>query len=160
MTLLESVKYAKDKQTTINKQTTSIDETVADDIVVEEKTVVEEKGNNLSPYTLPLTLSFVMLYGPFFMWMVRAPYGIIIGEGVVGAILLITGAFFAIWKKLCWPKDKWLWIATILIVVLLLSNIIGRLVGYGNIFLLLSAIFFYLLWTLYFGIRFWQANKK
>lgn len=140
---------AKGKRTIIVKQATPI-----------EETVVEEKHNNLSLFTLPLSFGLAMLFGPFGFWIMNGPYDMIIGEGVVGVVLLLAGVLLAIRKQLSWPKDKWLCIATVCIVILVLTAAVCRLVGYSNMYLPLSVFLFCPLWVVCFGIRFWQANKK
>lgn len=142
-------KQSKTEQTIIDKPAMPI-----------EETIVEEQHNNLSIFTLPLILGLAILFAPFSFWLMRFPSDLIVGEGSVGAVLLLAGVLLAIWKKLSLPKDKWLCIATVCIMILVLTVVICRLVGYSNMYLPLSLFLFCPLWLVYFGIRFWQANKK
>lgn len=139
----------KSKRTMIVKQAARI-----------EETVVEENHNNLSLFTLPLSLGLAMLFGPFVFWIMNVPYDMIIGEGVVGAVLLLAGVLLAIRKQLSWPKDKWLWIATIIIVVLMMTAAVCRIAFHNMMPLVMSLFLLCPLWNVYFGIRFWHANKK
>lgn len=126
----------------------------------EEKPLQEEERKNLAPFTLPLTLGFAMAFAPFNFWVMRLPEDMISGQGAVALVLLMAGIGVAIWKKLRWPKDKWLWIATGFVAALLLTAVVCRLFFHNNVYLTLSLFLFYPLWLVYFGIRFWQANKE
>lgn len=125
-----------------------------------EEKLLEEERKDLTYFTLPLTLGFAMAFAPFNFWVMRMPEDMFAGQGAVALVLLITGIGVAIWKKLRWPKDKWLWIATGCIAALLLTAAVCRLFFHNSVVLTLSLFLFYPLGILYFGIRFWQANKK
>lgn len=132
----------------------------AEDNAQEEKPLQAEERKDLAPFTLPLTLGFAMAFAPFNFWVMRLPEDMISGQGAVALVLLIAGIGVAIWKKLRWPKDKWLWIATGFVAALLLTAVACRLFFHNNVYMTLSLFLFYPLWLVYFGIRFWQANKE
>lgn len=132
----------------------------AEENTKEEKPLQEEERKNLAPFTLPLTLGFAMAFAPFNFWVMRLPEDMISGQGAVALVLLMAGIGVAIRKKLRWPKDKWLWIATGFVAALLLTAVVCRLFFHNNVYLTLSLFLFYPLWLVYFGIRFWQANKE
>lgn len=131
----------------------------AEDNAQEEK-LLEEERKDLTYFTLPLTLGFAMAFAPFNFWVMRLPEDMFAGQGAVALVLLIAGIGVAIWKKLRWPKDKWLWIAIGCVAALLLTVVVCRLFFHNSVYLTLSLFLFYPLGILYFGIRFWQANKK
>lgn len=131
-----------------------------EDNAQEEKPLPAEERKDLTYFTLPLTLGFAMAFAPFNFLMMRMPGDMFAGQGAVALVLLIAGIGVAIWKKLRWPKDKWLWIATGFVAALLLTAVVCRLFFHNNIYLTLSLFLFYPLWLLYFGIRYWQANRQ
>lgn len=131
-----------------------------EDNAQEEKPLQEEERKDLTYFTLPLTLGFAMAFAPFNFWMMRMPGDMFAGQGAVALVLLIAGIGVAIWKRLRCPKDKWLWIVTGFVAALLLTAVACRLFFHNSMYLTLSLFLFYPLWLVYFGIRFWQANKK
>ena len=114
-----------------------------EDNAQEEKPLQAEERKDLTYFTLPLTLGLAMAFAPFNFWVMRLPEEMIAGQGAVALVLLIAGIGVAVWKRLRCPKDKWLWIATGFVAVLLLTAVVCRLFFHNNMYLTLSLFLFY-----------------
>lgn len=145
-------------------ETLSVEQDIAEpasekEISAEEDPSRNEDRKKQAIFTLPLLFGLAIGFAPFTFWVVNGPQDMIIGQGAVALLLLIIGIGVFVWKKLSWPKDKWLWISSAVIAVPVLAAIVCRLASHSIMYLTLSLFLLYPICFIYFSIRLWQANK-